>query len=255
MLMAITITAHAQDVQKFYTLTKDAPFIKCNDVGDDMGQGAEILEAGTKFNVFKVFSDTAIVVFPEWKNNKEKNEMYVFAFDTSTKKFTDDPVYFKIAIADILKYAVPSEDLKGEGFIVGVVSMPIKIRFGNGNQRFTEITSDVNLGLAAGHKFIIKGNSSIGITLGVSISSIKMNSETTNGALTEDADISALTIPLSVIFFKGDFQAGLTFGYDIPSGNIGRNYIYRNSPFIGIGLGYSIFQPSRGSKENGKNDN
>lgn len=245
----LTANLYSQEVRKYYTLIEDASFIYCDENGTEMEDGLYVIPSGTKFNIEKVMDADVILTFPEWKHSTPNNNAYVYGVDASGLLDPTVKKYYKLSKVELFAKARPTNELKESGAILGIVTTPIKIRFGNSDKnRYADVTSDVSLGLSAGYKHQIKPKTSIGATLGISLTSIKMTAEN-NDSVSVETNVSALTIPLSIILFQDDFQVGISIGYDIPWGSVGAGWKYRNSPYIGIGLGYNIFQLSTNEKK------
>ena len=108
--------------------------------------------------------------------------------------------------------------------------------------------SDVNLGIAAGQKWdsYTKHDSPYSLALlgAVSVTQIAMDSSTTNGKLKTTAKIPGASFTAALVFVKGSFQLGLMVGIDKPTGSLDKSWAYRNMPYIGIGLGATLFQSS-----------
>jgi hypothetical protein len=154
--------------------------------------------------------------------------------------------YFSVDVDELKKKATRIfEDVSASGgFVFGPMIVPIKVRFGTSNTNFA-LTSDVNLGLAAGHKFAFLTKKSkpweLALLGGVSVTSISMDASTTKNFLTQENKIAGLTTSISGVFMKDGFQIGLMIGMDTPSGEIGKKWIYRDIPWIGFGLGVTLF--------------
>lgn len=152
--------------------------------------------------------------------------------------------FFSMKKADLLLATeLPSETSVKSGFVYGPLIIPIKVRLPSKRTTF-DVTSDVNLGITAGHKFAwIKNDrpNELALIGGVSISSILMDSSTTEGYLKTENKIAALTATIGIVFMKDNFQIGLMLGQDFPSGRVSKDWIYRKVPWIGFGLGVTLF--------------
>ena len=84
---------------------------------------------------------------------------------------------------------------------------------------------------------------------GIGFSSIKVTPQTTKNFIESESTQSSITFSGGAIFEIEKFQISTFIGIDTMSGEIGRNWVYRNRPWIGLGFGYEIFKPS------GKNKN
>lgn len=225
--------------------------------GDSGSRGTAIeLPANTLIRVLpsSITDGKVIKVFEFTGGGSEQlNKDYVYNSNSSGKSIKTSPKYFFISNA-MMEYTVLVEDVKrSSGFVFGPLIVPIKMRFGSfrgdpkERRTYFDLTADVNLGLAAGHKwaFVRKGNNrpfELAALGGVSITSITMNADNTQNFLTNENKISALTLTAAGVFIKDQFQIGVMVGMDFPSGEVGKKWIYRDMPWVGIGLGVTLFQ-------------
>lgn len=71
-----------------------------------------------------------------------------------------------------------------------------------------------------------------------------MDSANTKGFQKIKTNASAIspTTGLVVHFKKSGLQLITTIGLDFIAGELGRKWVYRNQPWLGIGVGFSIFK-------------
>jgi hypothetical protein len=55
------------------------------------------------------------------------------------------------------------------------------------------------------------------------------------------------------VFEQDNFNIGLLLGWDRIPGVLGSHWAYNNRPWIGVGIGFSIFTVDAGSSDTGKN--
>jgi hypothetical protein len=164
----------------------------------------------------------------------------------------NENIYFKLTETEYLAFA---EELPKRGrFVVGASTTLIKIRPGNGKDGdeaiFSEFGNDFNIGATAGWQLTDpKKETSIALVGGLAFSSIKVTPQTTRRYIDSESTQSAITFSLGAIVEIQKFQISAFGGIDTMSGEIGRNWIYGNRPWIGLGFGYEIFKP-KGSGEN-----
>lgn len=70
----------------------------------------------------------------------------------------------------------------------------------------------------------------------------------------EDYKIAAFSPAIGWMWEKNGVQLSLLTGFDFPAGSIQQKWVYRNKPWIGIGLGLSLFKISN-SESTGKGEN
>ena len=135
-------------------------------------------------------------------------------------------------------------------FNFGTVFLPVKIRFEGGkdqDKHYTNFEGNVNLGLSLTFRLLknVNKNNIYAIT-SFSTSQIKINAETTNNFIPIDKGEQtnmALTPGLGLLV---QFESGLQFtimtGIDYLSGKVGREWVYRDQPFLGVGFGFNIIE-------------
>jgi hypothetical protein len=160
------------------------------------------------------------------------------------------PVYYRMT-AD--QYKIFAERLQPKhSFTFGAATTIIKIRPGSkkliNNQypAYFDFANDFNLGALFGYKN--KPNRKVefvqNFLVGVSLSSISVDSATTQGTTKISANNSALTFSLGYVGEVKRFQLGVFGGIDLLSGEVGRKWVYRNRPWVGLTVGISIFRTS-----------
>lgn len=178
------------------------------------------------------------------------------ATDLNKKTFLTanaEPIYYKMTM---LQYRSVAEAYRKKGsFVVGASTTLIKIRPGNNKDGdeaiYSEFGNDFNVGLTAGWRIIPSRNFDFAVSIvgGFSFSSIKVTPQTTRNFITSEATQSCITFNGGLVFEIEKFQISTFVGIDAMSGEVGKNWIYRNRPWIGLGFGYEIFKPS-GKTEN-----
>lgn len=157
------------------------------------------------------------------------------------------PYYFKLSRA---QYDLNAQKFERRGnFTVGASTTLIKIRPGRKNPKdgyniYSEFGNDFNIGVSAGWK--VRPNRRLEVSHsvvgGLSFSSIKVTPYTTKEFLTAESAQGCLTFSVGYVFEYNKFQVSLFSGMDVMSGEVGRKWIYRNRPWIGVGFGFQIFR-------------
>ncbi|MCU7548165.1 hypothetical protein OCK74_03525 [Chitinophagaceae bacterium LB-8] len=211
------------------------------------------VERGWEFTIDRITKDGDYVIsFLEWRSNDTLNKEYVVENERSK--------YFILPKAEY-ELSAQKWEKKG-GFTVGAATTLVKIRPGSGDDLKKggyrvpfDFDNDFNLGLLFGwkHQQTFEPNEiAHNFLAGFGITSIGVDSTTTQGYVKVKSNQSALTLSLGYLFEYNKFQIGAFAGYDLVAGEVGRQWIYRNRPWIGINLGFSIFK-AQGTKE--KQDN
>ncbi len=255
-LLLICSAAHAQD-NNTYSLKYGLRLAVCNALGEESKtKDSVIIDKGVLFKIEGVLGDKYIIHILSWeenyrsrclstlnKENKLLNDKYVRNAADSSKKFF---LISKLNIGELgeTKYTLP----KGS-FTFGATTIPIKVRFAskenNGaRERYFDFNGEVNIGLTAGYKLRPSRNPNffINFLAGVGITSIPVDSSTTNGYVSSSTKASGLTPSIGVLFEIKDFQIGVYSGIDFLARELGDRWSYKNQPWLGIGIGFSIFR-------------
>jgi len=178
---------------------------------------------------------------------KELNKKLVSTkTDNTTGVAADQDVYLKLpagTFASDCNLLVPPVS-----FTVGILTLPIKMRFGDTRSDGTVIrdftfTNDVNIGLSFGIKFSSgsSGRYSNNILTGISLTSVGVTPEDTKMSVSTATNLAAITWHFGYLYQIDNFQLGAFTGVDYLSGATGRMWNYRNEMWLGIGVGYSLF--------------
>lgn len=212
----------------------------------------ETMKRGWKFRVRNVIGTNYIIQVSKFTDKSDKSKAQnLKTYETATF----ESIYFKMSNSEYLAFA---EELKRRGsFVVGASTTLIKIRPGNGKEDeneviYSEFGNDFNIGVTAGWRINnYKDNVSVSLVGGLGFSAIKVTPQTTRNFIDTESTQSTITFSAGAIFEIEKFQISTFIGIDSMSGEIGKNWIYRNRPWIGLGFGYEIFKP-KGKVENNK---
>lgn len=226
---------------KIYRFHRYTSLHKSDINGNDI-PGSEAALPGHEFRIVDKKGNNYILRFSKWdgRNVAELNQHF-FGSETN-------PIYFKIPVADFPERC--EEATLRHTFTLGVVTLPIKMRFGGKNgegQQLRDFTfnGDINLGLSAGYKYTRGGKYSHNLLTGIALTSVPVSAATTNNLIADETNLAAITWHLGWLFSVDNFQFGAFTGIDFLGGEAGRQWSYRNQPWLGIGIGYSIFQPKK----------
>jgi len=131
---------------------------------------------------------------------------------------------------------------------IGTLIVPIKIRPPTKNKVTGEsvnfdFTQDITIGTTFGLRYRVSPIKPhyINWLFGVGITSVIVDSLSTNGIVTEsNSKISAFTPCFGVLFEVKDFQIGAFVGWDLAGRNINENWNYHGRTWLAVGLGYQI---------------
>lgn len=259
LVTVLILTCLAPSYAQTYRTLDEILITECDIAGQVIAGAQPIeLESNLKFKIIRTIGSNHVIRVLEFtgKNTESSNEKLVFNTMAQGAKQVinkSSSKYFLLAVSDMVKTELILEVSNSSGFVFGPLITPIKMRFGSRRgdpetrRSYFDLTADVNLGVAAGHKWARVRQASnrpfeIALLAGVSLTSITMNADNTGGYLTSENKISALTTTGAFVFIKDNFQVGLMGGMDYPSGELGKKWIYRNMPWLGIGLGLTLFQ-------------
>jgi hypothetical protein len=142
-------------------------------------------------------------------------------------------------------------------FAWGVMTLPIKARLGNGDDRFFDVEENLNLGFTFGLRHQLPGvkEQALNYLLGVSIARVRADSISlkNNFKAPQSSVASALMFSGGVLYQYETFQIGIFVGFDNVMGELGRNWKFQSRPWIGFAVGVSLF--SRNGTQAGTSGN
>jgi hypothetical protein len=254
LLFSITSFGQTEIRENRHVFKFDISLSECNFDGTLVTlANSKVMEKDWKFRVRNIVNDGKDYVIQISKFTDGSSKSISQNALTYQKSILEN-IYFKISSSQYLSFA---EELKRRGsFVVGASTTLIKIRPGNGKDKededviYSEFGNDFNIGITAGWRVNnYKDNVAVSIVGGIGFSSIKVTPQTTRDFITSESSQSAITFSSGLIFEVEKFQISTFVGIDAMSGEIGRNWIYRHRPWIGLGFGYEIFKP-QGKIEN-----
>ena len=263
MLMCILAFGAEAGLAQTYMLTKSVLAQRVDINGDSLitAKKPERLEESWLLNVVTEAKDFKVFYIVKFKEkgtkkdsldavelNKRVSQYYIESVTEkgsfSAKKETN---YFKLTNTE---FAEVTKKLD-EKWTFGTVILPLKLRFGDtdskgNNLRYFDFTSEVNVGLSVAHRFTRGNTRTIDFYgfLSLNLSSIPVDSANTQGFQKTKTNASAIspTIGMVINFKNSGLQLIGTIGMDFMAGELGRKWTYRNQPWIGIGVGFSIFK-------------
>jgi len=127
--------------------------------------------------------------------------------------------------------------------VAGPLIVPVKIRL-----KPFDFTSDVSFGAAIGvvgrFSRVVESNKYT-FLLTTGVSSVTVDSATTKGEYESSQDLPAFYVAAgAVISLRNNFTLGFFGGIDLLSNNSVENWAYQGKPWIGVGLGITMFNLS-----------
>jgi hypothetical protein len=272
-LLNLANVAEAQDksyVGQFFLLNTNLDVKKSNGTGRIIEDSyfTHHLERNWKILVEAIVEEpcgyiVSVVKFGEDHNDYlERTPQYLnntFYVSKDTQGNVLENIYFYIPCT-IFDSSVKYKELNNVQLSFGIPVIGVKMRFGNGEDeddpRYFNLERDINLGFLVGAKFVLskKRDLAAHILIGPSTSYVAVDSVSTNGFVSESANKFAFSPTVGLMFqFNNLLQLGVFSGFDILPGEIGRKWAYRNSPWLGFGLGFNLFSSEFNNKADKKN--
>ena len=207
------------------------------------------IEKNWQFFVEKVLPTTGYVIsFPEfpisYHGYSGLNQQYV-------EDAAGNTIYYFLPLSEVSNVDV----FYNRFFSYGAISSPFKARFGGGtgdNTRYFDLTSNISLGLSAGAGWSLSNSVSNHLLVSASITSVPLNIDNTKGFTGSSISVTALSPAVAYIHQRKSVQIGVFVGLDVVSGKYGKDWLYKNSPWIGLGVGLTLFTPNASSNEQTK---
>ena len=231
---------------------------------------SDITERGYQFRVVNITGDGDLVIrFLFWNATTSKNKKLPpdaapinAGRDSLNKRFLmkdssrndsrenkEKPFrYFVISRAEF--DARCEEKLPANQFSVGAMTLPMKLRFGQKNEdgtnkSYSSFTGNISVGLSFGLKHNYNKTFAINYLGGFSLSAIPVSAETTNNYVEDETNQSAVTWHLGILAEINNFQIGVFTGIDYLSGKVNKEWIYKDKPWLGVGIGFSFFNAKK----------
>lgn len=163
--------------------------------------------------------------------------------------------YFLIKKSDFDKRAIAYYNIafwfkKGSTtFTFGAATIPIKFRF-----EPATYSKDFSVGLVAGPKFRISHTREIyfDVVGGLNLTSVTVDSASTNGKTRKSMDLSAFTPTLGLVCEVQKYQFGVFAGWDLINNNADIGWKYNSRMWLAFGIGRSILTTDTKSSKGGE---
>jgi hypothetical protein len=158
------------------------------------------------------------------------------------KDYDLSKTYYLVPTKTLINNSTEFENKNGL-WSIGLLVLPIKVRpFATENGQF-----DFSNGFSVGTTFswTVHHNWQTNFThsflIYAGISSYKAD-ESKIKEFREDYTIATFSPALGWMWEKNNVQLGLLMGIDFPAGNLQQNWVYRNQPWFGLGVGIALFK-------------
>ena len=221
-----------KSVYKKYEFILECPMYRCDVEGNKLSPERLTAQIGSKFLLIEVKKDTCIIRFLLSSRGSKKKQL----------DFSDDDIeyyrYFRITKAQLDYKAIPSNTQRW-GFTLGSAITPLKLRLAP-----FDFSKDFSVGTTFGIKYTKSDLATVSYSglIGIGISGVSLDSFSTQGRSRNRQEALAFSPSVGIMMEFGSAQVGLFTGIDMLSSTnaLYDSYIYRNKPWIAIGLGYAI---------------
>jgi hypothetical protein len=258
------VFGQSPEYEKTYKMRVGIPLQRCDYMGNP--DGATIFsKKNASFEIVSMKDTFYVIHFHEFQNaqnqkdsaKKAFNETYAFGADTTADQSANSPIYFQLTQGDFENFCVLAEN--NVDWSVGAITVPIKVRFNGESEsskrdnRLRSVGSDLNLGTTIGvtWRWMRGGMATSSFQLGLSVTSIDVDSMTTRGRVVDPITASAFTPSLTLQLHVGQYSLGVTGGWDIPGGQLAADWAYRNKPWLGLGIGLNLLSPASTNRQKG----
>ena len=255
----------------FFKVTKKAQQFYAFDVVQQIGSFSviqywadekkkELKNVESFYEIYKTYSSVAheldVAFLPPQKGNyKLQLDGKKLQLDgKSEKEVNDTKDHYLIKTDDLNKYSKEFENKKNK-WSMGFLILPVKFRAWADTSGQFEFSDGFSLGTAFSWTYKYKwiNDKSYNLIFYTGISSISVDSLKTRGKAKSEK-IAAFSPAIGLMIEKSGIQIGAFIGWDFPIGEIQKNWVYRNRPWIGIGLGFSILKfPNEENKDDKSN--
>lgn len=240
----------ATKLNGIYIMNQNISVVSCDGIGEQLGK-VEIAMKGYLFTIEKEKLDGSVVIkFLKWKKDTVRAEKFNSFKEPVKKKMLNDkkkmvdsivyvdiPRFFLISKDDSLKYSKFVKQKKWN-ITFGTITTPFKFRFSP-----SVFTNNLSLGASANISYQLLDEFYVGGVFGLSLSSVTLDSASTNGFVTVNTERPAFTPSLHLLLGYKQINLLVGVGWDIINKNsdIEKSWIYDGKPWLGLGLGISLF--------------
>lgn len=260
--LKLSFAQNKEFLGKTFIITQNYSAQTCDAIGKNTAAPNAPLERNFKVVVTALVDKEGYVIevprFTVSERILELNENFYGVFkDVSETKGNvtkmvrklESRIYFLIPLQDFERVAEP--EIPKFAFTLGIPTVPVKLRFGNGgtgkSPRYFNFEGNLSLGLSAGMKYSLGPKRQYGIMplLGFTIGSVAVDSVSTQGRVNTKTTNSSFSPHFGLVFDVNDFELGLFTGFDFLNGEPNSFWVYRNQLWLGVGVGYSLFNTER----------
>lgn len=267
-IIFFSLVSYGQDTKnlgKSFVMKQNYLAKKCDAVGAKPLDSSDPLER-TFVVIIEAMTSTGYVIsvptFTKSERKEDLNNKFVTSKAVTEVKAADGTITTPAQLAAEIYFLIPFNEFdnvcekpkSNHSFTVGIPTIPAKLRFGNGGKgydpRYFRFEGNLSLGLSGGYKYSFGEDSKYAINtlVGFTVASVAVDSLTTKGKVNSNTSAASFSPHFGFVFDVQSFQFGLYTGIDFLYGEPNKYWVYRNQPWLGIGIGYSLF------KTDGKKD-
>jgi hypothetical protein len=265
MLMGPICMAQSELEFKTYVLTSDLVLEETNAAGVSLNPVVQkYCHSGWRFSVIRQKdADTFIITFFDWYSRAElKANMTA---EGSMSKGEDPKAEERKELAAAYNYDMSKPTGMQERFFIiskyqlekaataltsrfspvfGAMVLPFKYRPQTGL-----VTKDLGLGAVGGLSIRSQRKTSLSVMFGVNVSSITVDSASTEGRVSEPAERSALSLPVGMLFQWESLQVALLTGWDLMFDGNTDQWCYQGKQWFTVGVGVALFSNGGNAKD------
>jgi hypothetical protein len=270
--------AQTQALNKWYITTVDLT-VKSTPLNNNNKDSAVVyrVRPGTKFTVIDISNNDYRILFgyygskgsPTGGSVSSKagrpHSLRDFNFDTvrssNLTRYPRDSAFIQ-KWANFKIFSISAKDLSEKSviyytgdvdFTYGALTLPLKIRFGNGGSIYSAYEENLNFGLTFGLKYTIPSTKpqSINLLGLIGATSVNLDSVAIKDPKFYSSKITstkAVSVGAGLVYQYSSFQVGLFVGIDHISGELGRQWKHQDRPWLGIGIGVALFNKDSAAK-------
>jgi hypothetical protein len=246
-----------------YIFDRNFQVYGCNAVGQIISNAPIIIYKHFLFQVVDVYivnKETFLVIkFNEWSKS-DYTDRLAYNFNPTVsgndnsgaaqellakqKETEENAKYFVISQTDFSSVCSQYISPRATSITFGTFTTPFKFR-----PTKSLFASDLTLGTVAYFNLKLNDNLSYGLATGISLTSVTLDSLSTNGKVKTTSDRPALTPSESlVVTYKGiSFTIGTGIDYINKTSEAESSWIFNGKPWIGFGIGVNLFGTTPGS--------
>lgn len=264
-LFIIIIKLEAQEAIDLFYKIKAPIQLKESDYDGNEASLSPTIPVGAKFTIVNTVDGGFVIRFWAWGDYNSDADIISLvgtseASDTKTNAYkvvtfnydltSGQPVtrYFKITDSQLRNFA---EKLASKWEpTYGTLILPVKLRFSP-----SDFTKDLTVSGTGGAKwnFLPSKELSLSFIAGAGISSVTVDSSNTEGNVLEESDRAALTFMGGAVIQWKALQIGVFCGADWLTRKNEDNWDYHGKPWLGFGIGISLFSSELDRTSEGDN--